>query len=103
MFAWKLSREILPSKKNKHIRSMERDACCSLCGSTVEDSFHVVVECPQARNLRLAMTAHWPLPDERLLISTGPDWLLLLLDRCTKEEGELLVLIFWQGGQCIII
>lgn len=97
MFAWKLSRDILPTKKNKHIRRLEPDASCVLCGSEVEDSFHAVVECPQARNLRSAMSEHWPLLDDQLLDRTGPGWLLLLLNRCTKEEGELLILTFWQA------
>jgi hypothetical protein len=36
MFAWKLSKHILPTKKNKHIRRMDMDACCSLCGNAPE-------------------------------------------------------------------
>ena len=72
-------------------------ARCSLCGNAPEDSFHAVVECPQARTLCWAMREHWPLPDERLVKRTGPDWLLLLPDRCTKEEGELLILVFFAG------
>jgi len=71
MFAWKLSRDIVPTKNNKHIRKNEWDACCSLCSSSVDDSYHAVVECPQARCLRLAMRDHWPIPNDRLLSRVG--------------------------------
>jgi hypothetical protein len=86
IFAWKLSKDILPTKKNKRIRKLEMNARCSLCGDAAEDSFHAVVECPQARSLRSARREHWPLPDEGLLKRTGPDWLLLLLDQCTRRR-----------------
>jgi len=100
IFCWKLARDVLPTKKNKYIRKMELNGCCPLCGDAIEDSYHAAVECVQARNLRLAMREHWPLPIETLFARTGPDWLLLLLDKCTKEQGDLTMLILWRAWTC---
>lgn len=97
VFAWKLSKDVLPTKQNKFIRRLEPDGQCSLCGYAIEDSFHAVVECTQAKNLRDAMREHWPIPSEALFRKTGPDWFLLLLDRCTREQGELVSMIFWRA------
>jgi hypothetical protein len=97
IFAWKLARDILPTQKNKFIRKLEMDSQCPLCNCAVEDSYHATVECPQARNLRCAMREHWPIPDEKLFRKTGPDWLSLMLDKCTQEQGDLIILILWRA------
>lgn len=97
IFIWKLVKDVLPTKKNKHIRRIEKDDQCDLCGNVTEDSFHATIECTHARNLRWAMRDHWPLPDDQLITRTGPQWLLLLLDRCTAEQGDLLMLVLWRA------
>ena len=84
-FAWKLSREILPTKGNKFKRRLEATPICDLCGNNDETSHHAVVICPQARALRLAMTEHWHLPDDEQFRYIGKDWLLLLLDTYSME------------------
>jgi hypothetical protein len=94
IFAWKLGMDALPMKKNKAIRKIERTNQCSLCGISSEDSFHANVECPQAKHLRDAMREHWPLPAEAWFRRTGVDWLLLLLDKCSQEQGDLCLLVF---------
>jgi hypothetical protein len=55
------------------------------------------VECPQAFNLRQAMREHWALPDEEWFRFTGPDWLLLLLARCSCDQQDLIKLVFWRA------
>lgn len=93
IFTWKLSRDALPTRRNKFIRKIELENTCTLCGQTAETSYHATVGCPQARNIRQAMREHWPIPDEALFEYSGPDWLLLLLDRCTKEQGDFFFFI----------
>ena len=65
IFSWKLSHDVLPTSKNKHRRRLEDDNICNICGNGIEDSFHAVILCPQARALRQAMREHWALPDEK--------------------------------------
>jgi hypothetical protein len=55
-----------------------------------------MVECPQAFHLRQAMRPHWVLPDEEWFKFTGPDWLLLLLDRCPTEQQDHVKLVLWR-------
>jgi hypothetical protein len=43
------------------------------------------------------MRVHWPLPEEVWFQFTGPDWLLLLLDRCTPEQKEITKLVLWRA------
>jgi hypothetical protein len=52
-----------------------------------EDGHHAVVLCTKVTALRQEMREHWQLPDEAQSRFSGPDWLLLLLDSMTKEEG----------------
>lgn len=97
VFAWKLARNVLPTRHSKYTRRMEREAVCNLCGLASETSYHATVKCPQAYNLRQAMRTHWRLPDESFFEYTGPDWLLVLLDRCLPEQRDLIKLIFWRA------
>jgi hypothetical protein len=58
IFAWKLSRDILPTKGNKFKRRLEVSLACDLCEDENETSHYAVVVCPQARILRLAISEH---------------------------------------------
>jgi hypothetical protein len=58
-----------------------------------------VVVCPQARALRQAMSQHWNLPDEFFFSYTDKDWLLLLLDRVSKDLRGLILLVLWRAWQ----
>jgi hypothetical protein len=97
VFIWKLARNALPTRRRKFTRNMEHGDICLLCGLAPETSYHATVECPQAFNLRQAMRVHWPLPEEGWFQFTGPDWLLLLLDRCTPEQKEVTKLVLWRA------
>lgn len=93
LFAWKLARDILPTRHAKYLRNLEKDARCKLCDREVENSFHVTVSCPQAQGLGLAMRQHCNLPNEQQFRYTGPDWFLLLLDKCSVEQRDLVKLV----------
>jgi ribonuclease HI len=43
------------------------------------------------------MRAHWALLEEEWFRFTGPDWLLLLLDRCPTEQQDHVKLILWRA------
>lgn len=43
------------------------------------------------------MREHWLLPDEEQFSYSGPDWFLLLLDRCTIAQRDLVKLVLWKA------
>ena len=103
IFAWKVSKDILPTKLNKFGRHLEANPVCDiLCGSGRESSYHATVLCPQARALRDAMRhrQHWELLDELQFRYTCKEWLLLLLDKCSMGQRPLILL--GGHGMCII-
>lgn len=61
IFAWKLSKDVLPTKVNKLKRKLEVEDTCNICGLEREDSYHAVVRCRRAFELRQVMREHWPL------------------------------------------
>lgn len=73
------------------------ESTCNLCGMEEENSHHAVVNCQKANELRNAMREHWDLPREKQFAYNGPDWLLLLLDRCHIEQRELVLLLLWRA------
>jgi ribonuclease HI len=97
IFTWKLSQDTLPTRKNKHKRRLEDDSICNICGNGIEDSFHAVVQCPQAHALQHSMHEHWTLPDENFFGYSGDDWLLLLLQYMSAEQHDLVRLLFWRA------
>lgn len=113
VFAWKVVNNGLPTRANRCYRHMDEQKVCQLCGYENEDIFHAVIRCPHARTLRLAMRAHWELPVEKELINSGPDWLLLILDRYGVQTGANFLMLIWRcwnvrnnvlmAGECISI
>lgn len=97
IFAWKLARDALPTRRAKFRRNLEVGERCALCDREAESSHHAVVVCPQAHGLRMAMRKHWLLLDEELFAYSGPDWLLLLLDRCSPIQRDLVKLVLWRA------
>lgn len=96
VFTWKLCRDALPTRRRKYIKHMEKEDVCQLCGMGRETGHHATVVCPQARNLRTAMREHWSLPGEEQFAYTSPDCLLLLLERCSLEQRDLVKLLLWR-------
>ena len=47
MFAWKASREALPTKLNLHKRHIPVRTICEICGETEEDVIHALWSCNQ--------------------------------------------------------
>lgn len=79
-------REALATGKNKWKQKLENESTCSIiCGLTEDDGHHAAVGCTKARALREALRKVWSLPEEDLFKYSGPDWLLLLLDRVNED------------------
>jgi len=55
IFAWKLSKNILPTKHNKLKRKQEVEDIYDICGMEQETCFHAVVSCCRASDLRQVM------------------------------------------------
>ena len=59
---------------------------------------------PRAQTLHEAMRQHWLLPDKLQFLYIGKEWLLSLLDKCTKEQRDhILFLVCGGPGTYIII
>nr|CAB3500289.1 unnamed protein product [Digitaria exilis] len=56
-----------------------------------------VVACPQDRGLWMATREFWLLPDEEQFAPSCSDWLLLLLDKCSPVQRDLVKLILWKA------
>ena len=83
VFVWKVANNGIPTQANKCYRHLSQLESCELCGFQREDCFHACVKFPYAVALRHA--AHWLRPSEEDLTFTGPDWLLVLLNRSSPE------------------
>lgn len=77
-------------------RHLDQESSCELCGHPVEDCFHAVISCPHARALRHELRSQMVLPDEADLIYTGPDWLLLVLDRYDNDTISNFLMLIWR-------
>ncbi|KAG2574039.1 hypothetical protein PVAP13_7KG295601 [Panicum virgatum] len=97
IFAWRLAKNALPTNENKKARHILETSTCAICGFEAETAFHAVVSCPHARDLFEAMRTEWPVPDTKQLHLSGPDWLLLLLDRLPAAYQAPLLLILWRN------
>ena len=97
IFAWKLIHGGIATKCNKKKRKISRDGICDLCGRAEESEHHAVVNCGHAASLREAMRKLWDLPSDDILTFSGPEWLLLLIDRVNMEEAAQLLLILWRS------
>lgn len=97
VFAWRLALDRLATQHNKHRRKIVPYPGCTICGHPVEDGFHATVACSKARALRFELRQVWSLPGEELFAHSGPDWLLLLLDRVDKNNRGTILLMLWRA------
>lgn len=97
VFAWKLAQDRLATWENKKKRKIEMFGTCPICGQKEETGFHATVECTLAKALRASLREHWTLPDESLFSMTGPDWLLVLLDRLSSEKKAQVLYLLWRA------
>ncbi len=51
MFAWKASREALPTKLNLYKRHIPVDSMCEICGEIEEDAIHALWNCKQIQSV----------------------------------------------------
>jgi hypothetical protein len=51
IFLWRVCHEILPTKANLCKRKIILDSLCLICGLADETSFHILWECPSARDV----------------------------------------------------
>lgn len=96
VFAWRVAHNGLATQANKIARKIAVISACALCGD-VEDVHHAVIQCPHARDLRLAMRGKWAIPTEEDLHHPGHEWLLHLIDKYDAEVMGRLVLILWRA------
>lgn len=96
-FAWRLALDGLATQHNKHRRNIVPYPGCTICGHPVEDGFHATVACSKARALRSELRQVWSLPGEELFVDSGPDWLLLLLDRVDSYNRGTILLMLWRA------
>jgi hypothetical protein len=76
---------------------MSAVSSCEMCGHYYEDCFHATIRCFHAAALRKAMSKWWQLPKEEDLIWTGPEWILVLMDKYDKVIVGNLMMIMWQA------
>ncbi|WVZ60335.1 hypothetical protein U9M48_010378 [Paspalum notatum var. saurae] len=96
VFIWKLCKDILHTRANKYARKLEEGSRCTMCGMAAKNSYHATVSYSAAVDLRDAMRKHWLLPEEERWWYSGPDWLLILLDNCNKDQRDKVKLLLWQ-------
>jgi hypothetical protein len=97
MFIWKLIRNGIPRNANRHYRHMSAVSSCEMCGQCYEDCFHAMIRCFHAAALHKEMSKWWQLPKEEDLIWTGPEWILVLMDKYDKLIVGNLMMILWQA------
>ena len=71
--------------QNRMRRNLESDSTCRLCGTGEEDGYHALVACTKSRALRDELRKDWELISEDMLVRSGPEWFLLLLDKLDIE------------------
>jgi hypothetical protein len=86
LLTWKICCNALATQVNMTRRRMATQSTCWVCGMEDEDTFHVFMRCPHARELWLAMKEIWPMPGDEKLVNTGPEWLISLLYEIPEKQ-----------------
>lgn len=86
-------------RANRCYRHLHQLSTCEICGLESEDTFHAVVRCPQAVGfgLRNAMSDHWRLPVEDEIVNSGPEWLLMMIDKQPVQVMVRFLLVIWRA------
>jgi hypothetical protein len=93
---WKIGRNALATQVNKHRRGIKTPPLCLICGQENEDTFHVFVRCPPARDLWNAMRETWDIPADTELKNTGTEWLLHLIHGLSEEQRARTFMLLWR-------
>ena len=96
-FAWRLAIDALPTWQKKHRIGLETTSICPVCGTEEEDNFHPFVRCQLGRDLFVAMSKVWRLPDITSILNNGKEWLLHVLNPLTELERTMVLMIFWRS------
>jgi hypothetical protein len=96
MLAWKIFSNALATQQSMLRRLMITNGTCMICGIEEEDTFHVFMRCPHARQLWLAMKEVWPLPEDSKLMNTGTEWQLSLLQNIDEKQRAPFLLTLWR-------
>ena len=94
-FAWKASRNILPTKTNLCHRGILDEALCEACGLSEETSGHLFWDCTVAREIWEASGLPLDVRGIRYREFIDLIWHLIFVQHVGKELLELIVTIAW--------
>lgn len=92
-FVWRACSNILPTKDNLMKRKIRVEPLCEFCNQQTESVFHILWECPFARNV-------WALANSRIkkCSNTAADFFLLyryMVDKLNVQKFEVWSVIGW--------
>ncbi|KAM0876387.1 hypothetical protein ACQ4PT_036201 [Festuca glaucescens] len=99
IFAWKIIAGALATNKCMNQHHLDVLSTCPLCGTTDEDSFHVLVACPHAAAIWDCMGEVWMIPAKESVRNTGYEWLFDLLDSQPEQTRSMIVMMIWRIWQ----
>ena len=96
---WKAAIGALPTQSCKMLRHLATRSTCPVCGREEEGSYHALVACSHARMVWTSMRERWPLPDDKLLVDNGKEWILHLLSSCSDAVRDMIIMLCWRIWQ----
>jgi hypothetical protein len=75
---------------------MATTGLCQICGQENEDTYHVFLRCPHARQLWEAMHEVWDMPASERVRPLGKEWLLQLLSSSTADQRARVLMTLWR-------
>jgi hypothetical protein len=93
MFAWKASREALPTKLNLHKRHIPVGTICEICGETEEDVIHALWSCNQLQPVW--DNEVWAQSFRNTLVLDFAELLSKVLQHGRNAEPETFIMICW--------
>lgn len=93
-FMWRVARNCIPNRQNLRNRGIDVLSCCALCGSGIENNWHLFVDCSYAQNC-------WKLANLLQLVNecasnsdSFSQWLVSFLKRC-QPHTTTMAMILW--------
>jgi ribonuclease HI len=93
MFAWKASREALPTKLNLQKRHIPVGTICEICGEKDEDAIHALWSCKQLQSVW--SNEVWAQSLQNSPMMDFADLLSKVLQHGRDSEPELFIIICW--------
>lgn len=94
-FAWRVSRNILPTKSNLCSRQVLDDPTCDACGVAAETSGHLFCECTCARDVWDAIGISFDNNGVRYRDFIDLLWYLIFMQHVSQDVLELVVAVAW--------